>query len=142
MNISKNGINLIKEFEGLKLEAYKCPAGIWTIGFGHTGKDVFKGLKITLQEAHNFLYDDLKIHCQYIEKLIKVPINQNQIDSLVSFEYNIGYSAFKNSTLLKLLNEKNYTKAANEFDKWVFCNGKKLNGLVKRRKKEKELFLK
>ena len=142
MNISKNGINLIKEFEGLKLEAYKCPAGIWTIGYGHTGKNVFKGLKINQEEAEKFLINDLEIHSNYINKLIKIPINQNQFDALISLEYNIGYNAFKNSTLLKFLNEKKYNKAAEEFDKWVYSNKRKLNGLIKRRKKEKELFLK
>ena len=142
MNISKNGVDLIKQFEGLKLNAYKCPAGIWTIGWGHTGKDVFKGLKINEKEAQIFLLNDLKIHSNYIEKLTKVPLNQNQFDALVSFEYNIGYSAFKNSTLLKLLNQKKYNLAADEFDKWIYANKKKLNGLINRRKKEKELFLK
>lgn len=142
MNISKNGVDLIKQFEGLKLNAYKCPAGIWTIGWGHTGKDVFKGLKINEKEAQFFLLNDLKIHSSYIEKLTKVPLNQNQFDALVSFEYNIGYSAFKNSTLLKLLNQKKYNLAADEFDKWIYANKKKLNGLINRRKKEKELFLK
>lgn len=142
MNISKNGVDLIKQFEGLKLNAYKCPAGIWTIGWGHTGKDVFKGLKINEKEAQIFLLNDLKIHASYIEKLTKVPLNQNQFDALVSFEYNIGYSAFKNSTLLKLLNQKKYNLAADEFDKWIYANKKKLNGLINRRKKEKELFLK
>ncbi len=142
MNISKNGVDLIKQFEGLKLNAYKCPAGIWTIGWGHTGKDVFKGLKINEKEAQIFLLNDLKIHSSYIKKLTKVPLNQNQFDALVSFEYNIGYSAFKNSTLLKLLNQKKYNLAADEFDKWIYANKKKLNGLINRRKKEKELFLK
>lgn len=142
MNISKNGIELIKEFEGLKLESYKCPAGIWTIGYGHTGKNIIKGMKITKKEAEDYLYNDLKIHSEYIKRLVKVEINQNQTDALISLEYNIGYNAFKNSTLLKLLNQGKYLEASKEFDKWVYSNNKKLKGLILRRKKEKELFLK
>ena len=142
MNISKNGIELIKEFEGLKLESYKCPAGIWTIGYGHTGKNIIKGMKITKKEAEDYLCNDLKIHSKYIKRLVKVEINQNQTDALISLEYNIGYNAFKNSTLLKLLNQGKYLEASKEFDKWVYSNNKKLKGLLLRRKKEKELFLK
>ena len=142
MNISKNGIELIKEFEGLRLESYKCPAGIWTIGYGHTGKNIIKGIKITKKEAEDYLYNDLKIHSEYIKKLVKVEINQNQTDALISLEYNIGYNTFKNSTLLKLLNQGKYLEASKEFDKWVYSNSKKLKGLISRRKKEKELFLK
>lgn len=142
MEISQKGIDLIKKYEGCRLEAYKCPANIWTIGYGHTGSDVTKGRKITQAEAENLLKSDLRIHCNNVSKLVTVPLNQNQFDALVSFEYNIGYGAFKNSTMLKFINGKNFALASGQFDRWVYTNGKVLAGLQKRRKEEKELFLK
>ena len=142
MNISQNGINLIKNFEGCRLEAYKCPAGVWTVGYGHTGSDVTQGTKITQEKAESLLKSDLTVHCNNVSKLVKVKLNQNQFDALVSFEYNIGYGNLSSSTLLKLLNQGDYTGAANQFDKWVYAGGKVLAGLQKRRKAEKELFLK
>lgn len=141
MNVSEKGINLIKNFEGCRLEAYKCPAGIWTIGYGHTGLTVHQGLKITQKEADNLLKTDLIVHCNNVTKLVKVPLTQNQFDALVSFEFNIGYGAFNSSTLLKLLNQGKYTDAANQFGRWVYTNKKVLPGLVKRRAAEKELFV-
>lgn len=141
MNVSEKGIDLIKQFEGCRLAAYKCPGGVWTIGYGHTGIDVSPDLEITQQEAERLLKSDLIIHCNNVEKLVKVPLNQNQFDALVSLEYNIGYGAFKNSTLLKLLNEKKYKEAAEQFERWKYEGGKVLAGLVRRREKEKALFL-
>ncbi len=141
MEISQNGINLIKKFEGCSLKAYKCPAGVWTIGYGHTNK-VFADDMITQEEAETLLKQDLIIHCNNVTKLVKAPLNQNQFDALVSFEYNVGYTAFQNSTLLKLLNQKKYNEAAEQFDRWVYAGKTKLAGLVNRRKAEKELFLK
>ena len=141
MNVSEKGIDLIKQFEGCRFAAYKCPGGVWTIGYGHTGIDVSPDLEITQQEAERLLKSDLIIHCNNVEKLVKVPLNQNQFDALVSLEYNIGYGAFKNSTLLKLLNEKKYKEAAEQFERWKYEGGKVLAGLVRRREKEKALFL-
>lgn len=141
MNISEKGIKLIKNFEGCRLEAYKCPAGIWTVGYGHTGSTVHQGLKISQSEADSLLKTDLIIHCNNVSKLVKVPLNQNQFDALVSLEYNIGYGNFSRSTLLKLLNTKNYKDAAEQFAVWRLGGGKILPGLVKRRKAEKDLFL-
>lgn len=141
MNISEAGINLIKKFEGCRLTAYKCPAGIWTIGYGHTGSDVYAGKTITQAEADKLLKTDLMIHCNNVSKLVKVPLNQNQFDALVSFEYNIGYGAFKDSTLLKLLNQKKYTEASLQFERWVYAGKTRLQGLVNRRNAEKSLFI-
>lgn len=142
MDISQNGINLIKKFEGCGLKAYKCPAGIWTIGYGHTGSAVHAGLQITSEEAEKLLKTDLLVHCNNVSKLVKVPLNQNQFDALVSFEYNVGYGNFKSSTLLKLLNQKKYKEAAEQFGRWKYAGKKELLGLVRRRNAEKELFLK
>lgn len=141
MNVSTNGIELIKQFEGCSLKAYKCPAGIWTIGYGHTN-GVKEGQAITKAEAENLLKQDLTRFERVINNVIKVNLNQNQFDALVSFSYNIGTGALKNSTLLKLLNNEDYKGAAEQFDKWVYAGGKKLAGLIKRRTAEKELFLK
>ena len=142
MNISQNGINLIKNFEGLRLDAYQCSSGMWTIGYGHTGSDVYKGRKITLNEAETLLKQDLTVHVNNVTKLVKVSLNQNQFDALVSFEFNAGYGNLSTSTLLKLLNKGDYTGAANQFERWIYdANKKPLEGLKNRRKKEKELFL-
>lgn len=157
MNVSEKGIDLIKNFEGCRLEGYKCPAGVPTIGYGHTGSEVHVGTKITQTEADRLLKNDLIVHCNNVSKLVKVPLNQNQFDALVSLEYNIGYGNFSTSTLLRLLNSKDYKGAARRFlfennnaktpeEKYkgcfVFDNKKKvLAGLVRRRKAEQDLFL-
>ena len=141
MHISNEGINLIKQFEGCVLSAYKCPAGFWTIGYGHT-KNVKQGMKITKEQATNLLKDDLKTYENYVNKYVKVKLNQNQFDALVSFAFNCGGGALKSSTLLKKLNKGDYEGAANELLRWNKANGKVLAGLTRRRKAEKALFLK
>ena len=142
MNISQKGIDLIKKFEGCRLTAYKCPSNVLTIGYGHTGSDVYIGKRITQEEADKLFSMDLKIHENNVNKLVKVSLTQNQFDALVSFEFNIGYGQFSKSNLLKLLNEKKYKESAEQFESWVYSNGKVLQGLVKRRTEEKNLFLK
>lgn len=142
MKISQKGISLIKKFEGCKLMAYKCPAGVWTIGYGHTGSSVGPNVKITQEIADKILKQDLIVHSNNVSKLVKVPLTQNQFDALVSFEFNVGFGALKNSTLLKLLNQKKYKEAAAQFDRWIYANKKVLQGLVKRRAEEKALYLK
>lgn len=141
MNVSETGIELIKKFEGCALKAYKCPAGIWTIGYGHT-KGVKEGHVITQAQAEKYLKQDLKQFEEVVNNLVNVPLNQNQFDALVSFCYNLGGGNLKRSTLLNLLNKEDYNGAAEQFDLWVYANGKKLAGLIKRRAAEKELFLK
>lgn len=141
MKVSIDGINLIKKYEGCRLTAYKCPAGVWTIGYGHT-KNVKSGMKITQYQANELLEDDLKQIGNIIINLVNVSMHQNQFDALVSFTFNCESGALKRSTLLKKLNNKDYDGAANEFTRWNKSNGKVLNGLVKRRADEKALFLK
>ena len=141
MNISDNGIELIKQFEGLRLEAYQCSAGVWTIGWGHTS-GVKQGDKITTEQALDFLRSDLEKFENAINNLVTVKLNQNQYDALVSFVFNIGINAFKQSTMLKFLNAGHYPLAAGQFDLWIYSSGKKTQGLINRRKKEKDLFLK
>jgi len=140
MKVSQKGINLIKNFEGCRLKAYKCPAGVSTIGYGHTNK-VLMGDEITQAEAERLLKEDLLIHENNVSRLVKVPLTQCQFDALVCFEYNVGYGNFSSSTMLKKINAKDYKGAADQFDKWIYANKKILPGLVKRRKAEKDLFL-
>ena len=141
MKTSNVGIELIKKYEGCVLKAYKCPSGVWTIGYGHTN-GVKSGMQITKAQALDYLKQDLSIYEKAVTKYVKVPLNQNQFDALVSFSFNCGAGALKTSTLLQKLNSSNYNGAANEFLKWNKSNGKVLNGLVRRREEEKELFLK
>ena len=134
-----NGLELIKKFEGLRLESYRCPAGIPTIGYGHT-RGVRIGQKITKDQAERFLADDFLEAESEVARMVKVPLTWNQLDALASFVFNLGAAKLLGSTLLKKLNSGDYKGAAAEFDKWVFANGVKLNGLIARRKAERELF--
>ena len=140
MNLNKNGENLIKNFEGCRLKAYKCTAGVWTIGYGHTG-NVRKDDIITQEEADELFKRDIKVHEDNVKRLVKVPLTQGQFNALVSFEYNVGYGAFANSTLLKLLNAQNYDSAAKQFIRWVFIGDSVSEGLLRRRRAETEMFL-
>jgi len=143
MNISQKGIYLIKEFEGVKLTAYLCPAGVWTIGYGHT-RGVKKGDKIDIVQADIFLSEDIKPIERFLNSK-KFNINQNQFDALVSFIFNLGASSFLGSTLHRkiALNPNDKTISA-EFSKWVKArvNGvlTTLPGLVRRRAAEAKLY--
>ena len=146
MKTSSNGTSLIKEFEGFVANAYLCPAKVWTIGIGTTvypnGVKVKKGDKCTEEQALKYLQHDLKSFEKTVNDSVKVPLSQNQFDALVSLAYNIGSGAFKNSTLLKKLNAKDYAGAADQFPRWNKGGGKVLKGLVRRRDAERALFLK
>jgi len=138
-SINEAGLELIKEFEGCILSAYKDPVGIWTIGYGHT-KDVHRGDMITEAEAETLLIEDLKIFEKSILELVDVFLTSNQFSALCSFVYNIGVEAFRKSTMRKKLNDRNYDGAAEEFGKWIHAGGRILQGLVRRREAEKKLF--
>ena len=144
--INKIGLKLIAQFEGCYLQAYLCPANVWTIGIGTTiypnGVKVKKGDKCTLEQAHEYLAHDMIEFEKTVNDSVKVPLSQNQFDALVSLAYNIGSGAFKNSTLLKKLNAKDYAGAADQFLVWNKGGGKVLKGLVRRREAERALFLK
>jgi lysozyme len=139
MKISNIGIDLIKQFEGCETKAYKCPAGVWTIGYGHI-KGVQEGDVITETQAHEMLVEELKEYENYILNAVEVDLNQNQFDAMVSWVYNLGPTNLKSSTLLKELNSKNYNAAAQEITKWNKAGGKVLTGLVRRREAEASLF--
>lgn len=145
MKVNKQGIQLVKSFEGCFLNAYLCPAKVWTIGYGSTkyqnGKPVKQGDKITQQEAENLLSDTLDEFSKGVSKLIKVELNDNQFSALVSFAFNLGIGALSKSTLLKKVNANSNDKTIeNEFMRWVSAGGKKLNGLVRRRTAESNLY--
>ncbi|MFM7085306.1 MAG: lysozyme [Hyphomicrobium sp.] len=147
MKISDVGLNIIKEFEGYyaKLpngdcKAYKCPAGVWTIGYGCT-EGVKPGMVWTQKQAEEALLKEISKLEQGVLKLVKAPITQNMFDALVSFSYNCGLGALSKSTVLKRTNEQEYQAAAKAFGMWIKGGGRVLPGLVKRRAKEAELYL-
>ncbi len=149
MAINGEGIKLIKDSEGLRLKAYPDPGTGGepiTIGAGTTiypnGQKVKKGDVITQEQALDYLAHDLLKFEKGVDLLVKPSLNDNQLAALVSFTYNVGLEAFKNSTMLKLLNENKFTEAANQFERWNKAGGKVLAGLTERRKKERALFLK
>jgi len=133
------GLDIVKEAEGLRLSAYLCPAGIPTIGYGHT-KGVKLGDTCTKEQAEKWLENDFFTAKQDVKAVVKVPLKENQLDALASFVFNLGVRKLIQSTLLKKLNAGDYNGAAAEFDKWVFAGKVKLNGLIKRRAKERQLF--
>ena len=135
-------MDLIQQFEGCKLTAYLCPAGVWTIGWGSTGIGVSKGVTWTQAEADERYKKDIGVFKTGVKKLVTVPINNNQLEALTSFAYNLGLGALKGSTLLKYLNAGNYQAAANQFLRWDKAGGKVLSGLTRRRTAERNLFLK
>ena len=140
MHISDEGFDLIKHFEGCELEAYKCAAGVWTIGYGHT-KDVQEGDVWNKEKADFMLWRELEDEYEvYVNDLVTVPINQSQFDALVSWVYNLGPANLKNSTMLKKLNAGEYEEVPSQMKKWNKANGKVLEGLIRRRAAESLLF--
>jgi len=139
--IGQRGLDLIKQFEGWYPEPYLCPANKWTIGYGHliTPEETFT--HITMEEGEDLLELDVNEAELGVETLVKVPLNQNQFDALVSFVFNLGSGNLSASTLLKKLNAGDYKGAADEFPRWIFAAGKKLLGLIARRDAERTLFL-
>ena len=139
MKTSNRGLELIKQHEGLRLKAYRCPAGIPTIGYGHT-KGVKMGQVITEEQATAFLVEDLNDAEQAVIRH-KLNTNQTQFDALVSLVFNIGSGNFAKSTLLKKAKvNSNDGSIADEFRKWVYAGGVVLPGLIKRREAEQRLY--
>ena len=153
MTPSKACYDLIKQFEGFRSKAYLCPAGILTIGFGHTGTDVLPGMRITEAQADEILKRDVAKFAAMVEKALTAKVSQGQFDALVSFCFNTGPGkagvkdgliTLKNgnpSSLLRKTNAGDKLGAAAEFDKWTKANGQELRGLVARRDAEQRLYL-
>jgi len=137
------GKDLIKKYEGLKLTSYLCPAGVPTIGWGHT-YGVKLNRTISVEEAEVLLDHDYQEAEDDVLEVVTVPLTENQLGALTSFVFNLGQGALKASTLRRKLNSGDYTGAADEFNRWVYSKvngvGTKLNGLVKRRADERKLF--
>lgn len=144
-HVSDATVEMIKEFESFRENAYLDAAGIWTIGYGNTyyrdGSPVKKGDVITLSEGIALYHDILNEFAADVNELVRVELNDCQFGAIVSLTYNIGVGAFKKSTLLRKLNaDPNDPSIKTEFGKWVRAGGRTLNGLVKRRKKESDFY--
>ena len=140
MKTSEKGKAIIKKHEGLRLQAYKCPAGVLTIGYGHT-RNVFDGQKISERDAEVLLAYDVKTAEDVVNRYVKVELNQNQFDALVSFVFNLGAGNFGKSTLLKVINKTpNDPAITAQFQRWINAGRKPLPGLVKRRQEEAKLY--
>jgi lysozyme len=137
---SDAGMALTKSFEGLRLTAYQDVAGVWTIGYGHVGPDACEGKTITEAEADALLRLDLWETVVCVNHAVTAAISQNQFDAMVDFCFNAGRGNFVNSTLLKKVNDSDFTGAAAQFGLWVHAGGEVVPGLVRRRKAEAEMF--
>ena len=154
MQMSEKSKELLAEWEGVELKVYKDVAGLPTIGVGHlltqdeltSGKILIRGEPIryadglTKTQAMDLLAQDLERFEEAVNESGKVDLKQNQFDALVSFTFNVGSNAFRNSTLLRLLNQGNYSDVPNQLRRWVHSAGQKVQGLVKRRENEIELW--
>ena len=139
MKTGTKGIELIKYFEGCELEAYKCAAGGWTIGYGHI-KGVTPESVITQEQAEQMLGEELNEYESYINDMVTTPLSQNQFDALVSWVYNLGGGNLKASTLLKVLNSGDFNGVPAQLMRWNKAGGKVLEGLTRRRQAEADLF--
>jgi lysozyme len=141
MKTSNKGIELIKKHEGLRLKSYVCPAGKWTVGYGHT-RTAHNNLTITEEQAEDLLRSDLNITEAAVSIIAKkAALNQNQFDSLVSFAFNIGVGALRSSTLVrKIYADATEQDIREQFERWVYADKTILSGLVSRRKDESDLF--
>jgi len=139
MKISQEGIALIKRFEGCELKAYQDSVGVWTIGYGHI-KNVKEGDEIDKDKAEDMLKEEMPEYEGYINDMVEVPLEQNQFDALCSWVYNLGPTNLKDSTMLKVLNEKKYEEVPQQIKRWNKAGGVVLNGLIVRRQAEALLF--
>ena len=138
--ITQDGLDFIQDVEGCKLFAYLDTGGVWTIGVGHTGPEVVKGLTCSMEQALQWLKEDSEEAQEAIRQSVEGLLTQNQFNALVSFVFNVGINAFKKSTMLKLINKGDFDGAAKEFPKWNKDNGKEILGLSKRRILEQSVF--
>lgn len=142
MKTSNEGLELIRRHEGCRLEAYRCPAGVLTIGYGHTGSDVTEGMRITAAQATELLRKDVAWAEEAVNRE-RLNIGQRQFDALVSFVYNVGAANFKSSTLLRKIKANPEAQdIRDEFAKWNKTGGRVLPGLTARRKAEADLYFK
>ena len=139
MKCSKEGLALIKKFEGCRLESYRCSANVLTIGYGHTG-GVLETDVITQDDADKLLEEDIAKFEKYVNDNVTVELNQSQFDALVAWTFNLGIGNLRQSTMLRKLNEGDYQSVPSEMNRWNKAGGKTLDGLIRRRKAEGLLF--
>jgi lysozyme len=137
---SDKGLALTKSFEGLRLEAYQDSAGVWTVGYGHTGPGVVEGIAVTDAEAEAMLLADLQDAVRCVNRKVTAAISQGQFDAMVDFCFNAGRGNFLQSTLLRKVNTGDFAGAAAQFGLWVHAGGEVVPGLVRRRQAEAEMF--
>ena len=140
MNYSQSGLKMTEQFEACRLDAYQDIKGIWTVGYGHTGPDVYPGLSITPLQAEQFLLNDIQNAVNCVNSLVTVPLTQGEFDALTDFAFNCGCGAFAGSTMLRLLNAGDYQGAAGQFDLWDHAGGQVVAGLLRRREAETQEF--
>lgn len=140
LRYSKQGAALTEQFEGCRLTAYQDCRGVWTIGYGHTGTGVYRGLTITQQQAEAFLLQDITWAEAMVNSHVSIPLNQNEFDALVDFVFNCGAGDFESSTLLKMINANDLAAAALQFERWDKAGGKVVAGLLRRRLAEEQEF--
>ncbi|WP_110641810.1 lysozyme [Salinicola sp. CPA57] len=139
--ISDDGIERLIERESVELTAYQDVAGIWTIGVGHTGADVYEGLTVTYDQAISLLHADIERFETVVNRCIDVYLEQHEYDALVSLAFNIGVHAFKTSTVVRLINANDFLGAADAFMMWKKAGARVVQGLINRRKDERAQFL-
>lgn len=140
MQMSDQGVEFLKKWEGLRLEAYQDGGGRWTIGYGHTG-DVRPGETITRQEAEDLLIEDVGWAEDAVSRMITLPLSQKEFDALVSFTFNVGAEAFRTSTLRSVLNAGLRLQVPEQLCRWIYDNGQMIHGLARRRVAESQMFL-
>lgn len=143
LKTSEQGLEFIKTHEGCRDSVYLCPAGVKTVGIGHTGPEINAlevGFKVSEEDILTWLKEDVYEAEQAIKTYVETDLTQAQFDALVSFIFNVGTNAFRRSTLLKKINAEDFTGAEDEFSRWIYADGRPLAGLVTRRGAEQELF--
>lgn len=144
MHVTDEGLALIRRFEGFRGEAYRCPAGVWTIGYGHTSQagppGVRPGMIMSEAEARRVLAADVRIFAEDVRAALTREVSPEQFSALVSFAFNVGAGAFRRSSVLKAVNAGDFAPVPQRLALWVKADGRTLEGLVRRRKAEAELF--
>ncbi|KZZ74690.1 muraminidase [Oleiphilus sp. HI0132] len=135
-HITQDGIDLIKRFEGFSSSVYICPAGYPTIGYGHLVRSGESFTEITETDAEELLRKDVESAERAVLRLVNVPLTDGQFDALVSFAFNLGSGAFQRSTLRRKVNRQAHAEVPAQLMRWVWAGGRKLNGLVNRRRSE------
>jgi lysozyme len=144
MKLNTRGLAIIKEFEGLRTKAYRCPAGVWTIGYGHTSQAgppaVKSGMTVTAKEAAAILAADAEKFAKSVSDVVKVALSDDQFSALVSFAYNVGIGNFRSSSVLKAVKARDFDAVPRRLALWIKAGGRVLPGLIKRRAAEAALF--